>query len=162
MGTRVMKGGGLMLQVGNRNRGHYDNNGDGFSEMPAIRSTNLGVSGYLKTGRFSKLDVSLRHIHEYRRGGNKIDLPAIEAEQSEERTHRIYMGSVNFENPMPGLRSNLTIHLSGQTTGRDHYTGIDHVDAYGDTRSNTLNTGIQWNTFLKYTHPDYGFRIPAG
>jgi outer membrane receptor for ferrienterochelin and colicins len=147
-GTKVIKNNGITIQAGNRTRTPYDHNADGFSELPAIQSTNIGISGYHSTNRYGKLGVSVRHIHEYRRGGNHIDLPAIEADQAEERTHRITMGDINYEQAFPELHSNLSMYVSGQHTGRDHYTGIDHVDAYGVTESSTMNAGIQWNTFL--------------
>jgi outer membrane receptor for ferrienterochelin and colicins len=128
-----------------RNRSAYDANGDGFSEMPKIVNRSFGFDSYYKIGRYSKIKADLHTINETRRGGNKIDEPAYKADQSEERVHNIIGGDVTFEQNFPERMNSYSLYISGQNIDREHYTGVDHADAYGTTANLTLVSGAQFN-----------------
>ena len=142
---------GVTLQLSKNTRDAYDANDDGFSELPKLEGLNIGLNAFQKVGKYSKIGLNFNSINEYRRGGNKIDEPAHIADQAEERKHNILMGGLNFQSSMPSVNSSLSIYLSGQNTIRDHYTGIDHADAYGNTLGQTLTGGIQYN-YLTNSH----------
>jgi outer membrane receptor for ferrienterochelin and colicins len=61
------------------------------------------------------------------------------------------MGGLNFKTSMPGINSSASVYLSGQTTTRKHYTGIDQADAYGNTLGQTIIGGFQYN-YLSKSH----------
>lgn len=138
---------GITLHASRNEREAYDANGDGFSELPKLEGINFGLNSYYKIGKYGKLGLNFNSINEYRRGGNKIELPAHKAEQSEERTHNILMGGLNYQTSLPGINSSLSFYLAGQHTKRKHYTGIDYADAYGNTIGQSVIGGIQYNFF---------------
>ncbi|GAB4242488.1 MAG: TonB-dependent receptor [Saprospiraceae bacterium] len=135
----------LSLFAANRGRQSWDANGDGFSELPSLRNNSFGVKLHLMPSENQELKLTGWSIYEYRRGGNKEDLPAHEADQSEERTHNILVGSVDHRLTFAEGKSSLNSWLAVQHTKRQHYTGIDHSDGWGDTRSYVLSAGIQWD-----------------
>lgn len=150
-GSKIFNKGGITLQVSRNDREAYDANSDGYSELPKLQGLNLGLNTFYKIGKYSRLGFNINSINEYRRGGNKIEEPAHIADQAEERTHNILMGGLNYETSMPSINSSVSVYLSGQNTKRDHYTGIDHADAYGNTLGQTLMGGMQYN-YLSRSH----------
>ncbi|TXD49668.1 TonB-dependent receptor [Polaribacter sp. IC073] len=113
---------GVNFFINNRTREAYDANGDNYSELPALKDNTFGVNAFYLPTENSKLEASFSSLYEYRFGGEIVDKPAFLANQSEERTHNVKMGSldyqINFE------RSSLIFYYGGQRTDRDHYTGI--------------------------------------
>lgn len=128
-----------------RNRSAYDTNGDGFSEMPFMRNNSFGLRAYHKPGALGKLTIEAHSLTEERQGGNQIGKAAHLADQGEYRLHRVTGGGITYEQYLPARKDKISVYISGQYTGRDHYTGIDHVDAYGDTKNVTLVGGIQYS-----------------
>ena len=149
--SKVYDKGGLTLQVSKNERETYDANGDGYSELPKLDGINIGLNSFYKFGKYSVLGLNFNAINEYRRGGNKIEEPAHKADQAEERTHNILMGGLNFKTSLPNIKSSINAYVSGQNTKRDHYTGIDQADAYGNTLGQTLIAGVQYN-YLSNRH----------
>jgi len=136
---------GLTIFASNRNREAYDHNDDGFSEMPRLRNNSFGLTTFYRPDYKSRLEVSLFSIYEDRRGGNKLDDAPHKADQSEDRTHNVLVGGIQYQVKLDDEKTSLNFYLSGQNTIRDHYTGIDHQDGYGSTSSNTAIAGIQAN-----------------
>ena len=56
-----------------KNRGAYDRNDDGFSDITKLRSETAGFRAYYKTSAHSRLTAEYHHIHEFRRGGDNLD-----------------------------------------------------------------------------------------
>ena len=56
-----------------RSRQGYDHDGDGYTELPELRSQTFGLNSYLRLSPYSKLSLQYSAIHEYRRGGNQLD-----------------------------------------------------------------------------------------
>lgn len=139
----------LSLFAANRSRQSWDANGDGFSELPSLRNNSFGVKLHLMPSEKQELKLTGWSIYEFRRGGNKEDLPAHEADQSEERTHNILVGSVDYRVPFAKGKSSLNSWLAVQHTNRKHYTGIDHSSGWGDTKSYMISAGMQWDWRLK-------------
>ena len=67
---------GLAIFGHNRLRQPYDRNGDGFSEVGQLKARMVGFRGYLRTTDFSKLNLEYHNIHDFRRGGDRFDLPS--------------------------------------------------------------------------------------
>lgn len=148
---------GVSLFVNNRNREHYDANGDNFSELPKLKDNTFGANFFFKPARNQKLELSLSSIYEYRFGGENVDKPVYLAKQSEERTHTILMGSADYSISFNDSRNSLSIFYGGQKTDRTHYTGINPDDAdelvaffanppYGISDVITHQGGVQFNT----------------
>jgi outer membrane receptor for ferrienterochelin and colicins len=146
--SKVFENSGISMFSAGRTRGAYDHNEDGFSEIPELNNLTLGMRAYHKFSPYSRLNLDFYRIYEYRRGGNKLDEPAHLTDQAEERDQQSYLGGLDFNQAFSSLNSNLNIYLAGQHTGRSHYTGIDGVDAYGNTKNYSINSGFQWNIYL--------------
>jgi outer membrane receptor for ferrienterochelin and colicins len=157
------KNAGLTLFATNRNRESYDHNGDGFSELPKLKNNSFGFTSFLLPAPNHKLEASFSSMYEYRRGGDREDLPAFLAEQTEERTHNVLMGGLDYSFSFNDNLSSLDIYVAGQKTDRDHYTGIkpeadepgyqEHLEnpPYGLTENETYMGGVQLNHML----PDF-------
>jgi outer membrane receptor for ferrienterochelin and colicins len=146
--SKVFQHGGISIFSAGRIRDAYDHNGDGFSEIPSLNNLTAGLRGFYKASPYSRLNVDFYRIHEYRRGGNRIEEPAHQTDQAEERDQNTYLGGLDYNQAFTSLNSNLNIYLAGQHTDRKHYTGIDGVDAYGTTDNYSINSGFQWNLYL--------------
>lgn len=157
------KNAGLTLFASRRNRESYDHNDDGFSELPKLKNNSFGMTSFLLPAPNHKIELSLSSMYEYRRGGDREDLPAYLAEQTEERTHNVIMGGVDYSFSFNDNQSSLAVYLAGQKTDRDHYTGIkpesdeegylEHIEnpPYGITDNQTYMGGVQMNHLL----PDF-------
>ena len=136
---------GLYLFSMIKNRSAYDRNDDGFSDIPQVKSETVGFRGYYKTSIRSKLTAEYHHIHEFRRGGDVLDLPPHMAEIAEQIEHDIDGGSLRFDAFSADSRHRGNVYVSAQRISRDSYygTGKD-PDAYGKTKDLTAVVGAQY------------------
>lgn len=147
---------GMSVFINNRIRNYYDHNGDNFSELPALRNNSFGTNFFFLPTNNQKLEVSLSSIHEYRYGGEMVDLPSHQAEQSEERKHNVLISNIDYQINFNDDNSSLIAYLAAQNTDRDHYTGIlpdgifelaNHMfnPPYGTSSNTTFQAGVQYN-----------------
>ena len=136
---------GVSLFASHRNRDSYDANGDGFSEMPILQNNSFGFNSFFKLSPQDKLEINGWSINEERKGGNKLDLQADKADQSEYRLHHILVAGFNYERQAKDKSSSFSIYSSAQNTKRTHYTGIDQIDAWGHTKNYSVQNGVQYN-----------------
>ncbi|MEN8202970.1 MAG: TonB-dependent receptor [Bacteroidota bacterium] len=147
---------GAAIFVNRRKREAYDHNGDNFSELPELANNSFGANLFFKPGYNQKLELSFSSLTEYRYGGEMINEPAHMALQSEERTHYVLMGGLDYQINFNQENSSFIAYLAGQKTDRDHYTGIvpDDLDdvlahmidpPYGYTYNATVQAGTQVN-----------------
>lgn len=128
-----------------RHRSGYDHDGDGFTELPAINSQSVGMRSYFRTGAYSRITAQYHHIDEYRRGGDRLDLPPHEAMVAEQTDHAIDGGSLTFDFSTPDRRNRLNAYASFQNTARKSYYGSKQdPDAYGTTHDITVAAGVQY------------------
>ncbi len=150
---------GATFFVSNRNRDFYDANGDHFSELPKLKNNSFGTTLFYLPADNQKLEVSLSSMYEYRFGGEMTDRAAYLAQQSEERTHHVFMGSADYQINFNEDRNSLIVYYGGQQTDRSHYTGIEPdspeelIDfradpPYGTSDVVTHQGGVQVNTGL--------------
>lgn len=136
---------GVSFFASHRNRDSYDANGDGFSEMPLLQNNSFGFNSFFKLTPQDKLEINGWSINEERKGGNKLELQADKADQSEYRLHNILVGGINYEHQAKDKASSYSIYGSAQNTKRTHYTGIDQIDAWGHTKNYSVQNGFQYN-----------------
>ena len=147
---------GAAVYVNRRVRQAYDHNGDNFSELPQLTANSFGATLFFKPRYNQKLELSFSSLNEYRYGGEMVDRAAYLAMQSEERTHNVLMGGLDYQINFNDENSSFIAYMAGQKTDRDHYTGIfpydsagtiDHLTdpPYGFTYNNTLQAGTQVN-----------------
>lgn len=146
---------GIYVYGQSRSRSGYDHDGDGYTELPQLRNRMFGLRAYLRTGRHSKLTLEYHGIGEFRRGGNRLDLPAHEANITEQTDHDINGASAAFDLHSRDDRTrHLSIYSAVQQTARKSYyggTGEGLTDeqianarkAYGRTDGVTVISGAQ-------------------
>lgn len=151
---------GISLFINQRHRDWYDHNNDNFSELPALKNFSFGTTAFFLPKENQKIELSLSRIQEYRYGGEMINKPADEAQQSEERLHKVYVGSADYQVNFNDSRSSIITYLAGQYTNRVHYTGILPDDSvaliehylnppHGTSSVSTFQAGIQINHRFK-------------
>ncbi len=147
---------GPAVYVNRRMRQAYDHNGDNFSELPRLANNSFGASLFYKPRYNQKLELSFSSLTEYRYGGEMVDEAAHLAKQSEERTHYVLMGGLDYQVNFNNENSSFILYMAGQKTDREHYTGIFPYDSteirnhladppYGFTYNNTIQAGTQIN-----------------
>ena len=137
-----------------RNRKGYDHDGDGYTELPELNNQTFGLNSYLRLNPYSKLSLQYHGIHEFRRGGNRLEQAPHEANITEQVEHSIQGGGLTYEYFAPDEKNRLSAYFSFQTTSRkSYYGGIgegtdDGRDAagkaYGTTHDFTYVAGAQY------------------
>lgn len=137
---------GIYLFGQNRYRSAYDDDGDGFTELGQLNAKTLGFRSYLKTSTYSKLTFEYHNISEFRRGGNRLDLPAHEADITEQTDHSINGGGLKFDLFSKDYKHRLSFYTSAQHTKRKSYYGAGQdPNAYGTTTDLTFIGGGQYS-----------------
>uniref|UniRef100_UPI004056F361 TonB-dependent receptor n=1 Tax=Alistipes sp. TaxID=1872444 RepID=UPI004056F361 len=137
-----------------KSRGGYDRNDDGFSDLTKLSSQTVGFRAYYKTSTHSRLTAEYHHIHEYRRGGDKLTEAPHMAMICEQLDHNIDGGGIKFDY-FPSIKHRLSVYASTQGIARSSYFGTDmNPNAYGQTSDLTAVAGAQY-TF------DYKAGLPA-
>ena len=114
---------GLSFYAYNRDRKPWDANNDGFSEQTLLKNTTFGFDAFWQTSDLSKLKLNLFNINEFRRGGNKFDLPAHQTDITEQLDHKITGGAISFEQLSEDLKHKFNVFTSLQSANRDSYYG---------------------------------------
>lgn len=141
---------GIAVFGHNRQRNPYDHNGDGYSEVGLLKARMVGFRGYLRTTDFTKLNLEYHNIHDFRRGGDRFDLPSPMAHISEGGEHDIHSASLKWDwLPASGLR-HASLFASMQHVDRQSYYGEREDDesygtSYGYTQDLTLNYGALYS-----------------
>lgn len=137
--------GGVYVFAQSRSRSEYDHDGDGYSELPKLRSKTAGMRSFLKTGTYSRLTAEYHTIHEFRRGGNLMSRPPHEADIAEQVEHDINTGGLKFDYFSPNERSRFSLFSSMQHIDRESYYGVKQdPNAYGNTADLTYVGGGQF------------------
>ena len=151
---------GLSFYAYNRSRNPWDANGDGFSEMTKIENTTFGFDAFFKPDEQSKIKLNVFNINEFRRGGNRFDLPPHQADISEQLDHKILGGSLSYERFSQNHQHKFAIYTSVQHTDRYSYYGgggrilsirdtlteadLLAINAYGKSNDISLVGGFQY------------------
>ncbi|WBX71474.1 TonB-dependent receptor [Tenacibaculum retecalamus] len=155
------KNAGISFFINNRAREIYDHNGDNFSELPQLKNNSFGTNLFFLPTENQKLEINFSKMNEYRYGGEMIKNTPHFALQSEERTHDVYVGNIDYQINFNEDKSSLITYFASQYTARDHYTGIRpeigtpedtaHLanPPYGNSETTTYQGGIQFNHKLE-------------
>ncbi|MBN1986883.1 MAG: TonB-dependent receptor [Prolixibacteraceae bacterium] len=147
---------GFALYTSYRERDLYDHNGDNFSEMPLLENNSFGLNSFFNLDENQKLEANFSSMYEYRYGGEMIDKAAYLAKQSEERTHNVLMGGINYDFTSNNNQTSFSLYTAGQYTRRKHFTGIapdggqelmdyNNNPPYGNSKNHTIQFGAQIN-----------------
>lgn len=152
---------GLSFYAYNRDRKPWDANGDSFSEQTLLKNTTFGFDAFWQTSDLSKLKLNVFNINEFRRGGNKFELPAHQTDITEQLDHKILGGALSFEQSSSDLKHKFSVFASAQTANRDSYYGgggrilesgdqltdadIMAINAYGNSNDIAIVAGGNYN-----------------
>lgn len=101
----------------------HDYNADAFSELPELKNRSLGFRAYYKTGLYGKLTAEYRSMHEYRRGGDRLEEAPFHANIAEYLQHYINGGSLRFDQGSASGRHSMSLYASAQEVLRKSYYG---------------------------------------
>lgn len=138
-----------------RNRESYDANDDGFTELVELNSHSIGASAYLKPTDLSRISVNLNSIHEYRRGGDRLELAPQFTDITEELNHDTFIGGIDYDIKSLDQTKNFSAYASVSKTNRDSYYGglggertrLDSIsanNAFGNTKDLAFNSGLKF------------------
>ena len=134
-----------------RDRDPFDANGDGFSELPEISNTTIGLRAFRRIGDRGKLTADFFTIDEERRGGNKFDSVEHEADIAESIEQKIISGALTYEQYFREY-DKLMVYIAAQHIDRDAFYGAMRpdepsyvpLDSYGHTDDLSLQIGAQY------------------
>ncbi len=148
----------------NRNRAHWDANGDGFSEIVALQNNTFGLDVFYNFSDRSKLEAGAYYINEYRRGGNKFDLFPHQTDVTEQLEHDILSTNAAFTHFSENRKHKISVYGSLQHVNRGSYYGgggrvitegdsltpadILAINAYGNSEDISTVSGIQYNYYI--------------
>lgn len=136
---------GLFIFGQNRLRDGYDHDGDGFTEIPELKTQTLGFRTFMRTSDYSKLSLEYHGTHEYRRGGDRLDDQPHMAMVAEQTDHNIHAVDIATEFWTPGYKNRYSVFASAQNTRRSSYYGSEmDPDAYGRTHDLVVVAGGQY------------------
>jgi len=147
---------GMALYGFYRDREPFDVNDDSFSEIASLRNTTIGTRLFHCFGYRSKLTADFFNIKEDRRGGDKFEYPAHEANIAEALKHNITTGAHTYEK---FFRDNdqFSVYTSGQKVNRDSYYGAEQsLSDYGKTTDFSYIAGTQYNAILGASNLIFG------
>jgi outer membrane receptor for ferrienterochelin and colicins len=143
-----------------RNRDSWDANGDGFTELVALKNTTVGANAFVNPTEKSKISLNLASIQEYRRGGNKLDLAPQFTDITEELDHDTFIGGLDYEIYSKDDSRKIEVYTSVSHTDRGSYYGglggartrqdsITANNAFGTTKDLAWINGVQFTKSFK-------------
>lgn len=136
---------GVSIYGSSRQREAWDANGDGFTEIGMINARNVGFRSYFKTSKQSKLTTEYHNLGEFRRGGNKLNLPAHQSDITEQTNHNVNSGGIKWDYFTPDYKHRLNFFSSAQQIKRESYYGTGQdPNAYGLTNDLSVVAGMQY------------------
>lgn len=161
---------GVSFYAFNRNRKPWDSNNDGFTEITNLENTTVGIDAFWDLPKDYKIKLNAYHITEFRRGGNKLDLPPHQSDITEQLNHDIYGLGLSMAKPTADKNGSYQVYFSAQSTQRKSYYGAQGrilvpgdslsmedvlaINAYGSAQDISVATGFQYNYATKY-HVDF-------
>ncbi len=114
---------GMMVYGQHRAKDGYDHDDDGFTELPTMKNRSMGFRSFLKTGDYSRITLEYHNMHEFRRGGDRLDRPAHEAYITEQAEHYINGGGLKYDQSSSDGKNKFSVYGSAQHTDRKSYYG---------------------------------------
>ncbi|MDE7437873.1 MAG: TonB-dependent receptor [Muribaculaceae bacterium] len=141
---------GIFIYGQSRYRDGYDHNGDGFTEVAQLKSQTLGARTFLRPTADSRISLEYHNTHEYRRGGDQLDVPAHESQIAEQVEHNIHGADLTYDLWFNDRNDHLSVFSAMMATKRNSYYGSEQdPNAYGHTSDLVVTAGTQWSHPMK-------------
>lgn len=108
-----------------RDRGGFDADGDGFTEIVQLNNLTFGAKAFYKPTELSKITLDLNAIDEFRRGGDQLSLPPHMTDIAEQLDHNILNVGLTYDQFSKDRRTKISTYgslLSG--VRRSFYGGL--------------------------------------
>jgi len=136
---------GIFIYGQNRYRDGYDHDNDGFTEIAQLKTQTMGARTFFRPSNETRLTIEYHGTHEYRRGGDNLDLPPHQAMVAEQVDHNIHGGEASFDLWSKSHNDHINIFTAAQNTKRASYYGSEKdPNAYGNTHDLVVTGGAQW------------------
>uniref|UniRef100_UPI0040253260 TonB-dependent receptor n=1 Tax=Prevotellamassilia timonensis TaxID=1852370 RepID=UPI0040253260 len=106
-----------------RERKGYDYDRDGYTELPELSNQTFGLNSFYRLSPYSRIGVQYHSTHEFRRGGNNLNMAPHEANIAEQAEHNIQGGGIIYDFNAPNQKDKVNAYFSFQTTTRKSYYG---------------------------------------
>lgn len=106
-----------------RHRSPYDDDGDGYSELPKLDSKTLGVRTFWKISPYSKLTGEYHNTYEFRRGGNNFEKEPFDSGITEQLRHNTHVGSLEYNLFSANGKHHFDVYASFMKVNRLSYYG---------------------------------------
>ncbi|WP_010230966.1 TonB-dependent receptor [Gillisia marina] len=132
-----------------RDRSPFDVNDDGFTEITVIENKTFGIKSFVKPSYNSKLSLDFHTTHEFRRGGNNLDLLPFEADITEQITSDVVGGGLTFEGFTEDKKLQYSVYTTTQHSKNDNFYGgkgetlEESILGFGNTKDQTYVAGAQ-------------------
>ena len=132
-----------------RDRSPFDKNGDGFTEITKVENKTFGLKSYLKPTENSKLSLDFHTTHEFRRGGNKLELLPHESDITEQISSDVVGGGLTYEGFTNSKKLKYSVYGTAQISKNDNFYGgkgetlEESLQGYGNTEDETYVLGGQ-------------------
>lgn len=147
---------GLTLYGQRRYRPGYDHDHDGYTELAQLNNHALGIGTFYRFSPYTKLSLQYHNLKEFRRGGNRLDLPAFQANIAEQTDHDVDGGNVTLDWFSPRQHDRVKTYFAFNSTRRKSYYGgtgegtPEEVEAAAKAYGRT--TDLTWMTGAQYVH----------
>ncbi len=139
---------GIFIYGQSRYRDAYDHNGDGFSDVPKLSSQTVGARTFIRPTDISRLSFEYHNTHEFRRGGDRLDLVPHMVMIAEQVEHNNHAFEATYDLWPREHRDHVSVFAATQASKRNSYYGSNmDPNAYGRTSDVVATAGSQW------THP---------
>lgn len=119
---------GFILFSDIRHRNGYDHNDDGFSDIPKLKNEVIGGNAFCQLSDNGKLSLQYYHIHDFHRGGDRLDQPEFSVASCEMAEHFINGGEVNYRLTSPSGVNRLNLYATLFQFHRNSYNGGNEGD----------------------------------
>lgn len=139
---------GISISGQHHERKPYDHNGDGFSEKPKMSDQAIGLRAFLRPSMQRRFGIDYNNFYNYRRGGDKVYLPAHVSEIAEQAEYKINTASLDYNFRSLSGEHLANVYVSGANSDRNTFYGDKSLpEAYGRSHNLVLVSGAQytWN-----------------
>lgn len=133
-----------------KDRDAYDVDGDGFSEIPLLKNTGVGIRSFFKPSLNTRIGLEFHHLRETRRGGDQLEASPHLTNITEMVEHNINGASVGFDFLSDTKEHKVSVYASGQHLARDSYYGAEmDPSGYGVTSDLATSVGASYTLAKK-------------
>lgn len=147
---------GIALFGMKRNRGSYDADNDGFTEITKLDNTSFGFKAFTRPSERKKITAEFNANNESRRGGNKLDKLVFLSDVTEQIESKVISGGLTYGYQSPNLKDKYSLYTSSAVAKNNNFYGglagntptneniAESIEGFGKSKDITFVTGSQY------------------